>query len=168
MLRKAMKPKAGSAKLETDEGDIAPDFSLPDQTGKTIKLSDVLSEGRKVVLFFYVRDDTPGCTREACAFRDGIGELAAAGAKVLGISPDDSASHSKFATKYKLSYPLLADVGAKAAKAYGVYKLKNMYGRRYFGVERSTFIIGPDGKILNSFRRVKVDGHTRQVLEALQ
>jgi len=163
-----MKRKAHVAGREIGEGDVAPDFSLPDQRGKTIKLSNILSEGKKVVLFFYVRDDTPGCTKEACAFRDGTSQLAAAGAKALGISPDDSASHSKFATKYRLSFPLLADVGAKVAKAYGVYKLKNMYGRRYFGVERSTFIIGPDGKMLKSFRRVKVDGHMKQVLEALQ
>ncbi len=155
-------------KGEPGEGDPAPRFSLPDQNGNVIKLADLLGKAKKLVLFFYVRDDTPGCTKEACSFRDRMDELRSAGAVVLGISPDNSSSHQKFALKHKLSYPLLADVGAKTAKAYGVYKLKSMYGRKFFGVERSTFIIGADGRVEKPFRRVKVDSHLEQVLDALR
>lgn len=147
-------------------GDRAPDFSLPDQAGKTVRLRDFA--GTPVVLYFYPKDDTPGCTKEACDFRDAEAALRKAGAVVLGVSLDDQASHRKFIAKHRLPFSLLCDEGAKAAKAYGVYKQKHMYGRTYWGIERSTFVIGGDGIIRVAFRKVKVDGHAKDVLTALQ
>ena len=147
-------------------GDTAPDVSLPDQSGKTVSLKDF--EGKQVVLYFYPKDDTPGCTKEACSFRDGEATLKKAGAVVLGVSMDGKVSHQKFIAKFKLPFTLLSDEEAAASKAYGVYKLKNMYGRTYWGLERSTFVIDASGQLKAIFRKVKVDGHTKEVLDALK
>ncbi|MFA6489214.1 MAG: thioredoxin-dependent thiol peroxidase [Candidatus Micrarchaeia archaeon] len=144
------------------EGTEAPDFSLPDADGKMVKLSDFA--GKTVVLYFYPKDDTPGCTAEACGFRDASATYAKRGAVVLGVSPDDSASHSKFAKKYKLPFTLLADVGAKVAKDYGVWGEKKFMGRSFTGVNRTTFIIAPDGEVEKVFKSVKPDGHEKEVL----
>lgn len=156
------------ARKEIGEGDIAPDFALPDKDGNIVKLSDLTGKSSKIVLYFYPRDNTPGCTKEACSFRDSMARLNAANAIVLGVSPDNIDSHKKFATKYNLTFPLLADVGLKAAKAFGVYRMKSLYGRNFLGIERSTFIINPDGRINKAFRKVRVDGHIEQILEATQ
>jgi peroxiredoxin Q/BCP len=148
------------------EGRAAPTFTLSDQDGKNIKLSEL--KGKTVVLYFYPKDDTSGCTKEACAFRDARSDYEAAGARVLGVSPDDVKSHRKFADKYQLPFTLLADPEHKVCEKYGVWKEKSMYGRTYMGVERTTIVIGPDGKIRKIFPKVKVDGHADQVLEAIR
>jgi thioredoxin-dependent peroxiredoxin len=145
-------------------GDRAPDFDLMSDTSKQIRLKDL--KGQTVVLYFYPKDDTPGCTKEACAFRDDYAKFSKKGV-LLGVSLDDVKAHQKFKNKYSLPFPLLADQSATTSKAYGVYKKKSMYGRSFWGIERSTFIIGPDGKIRAIFPRVKVDGHHLEVLEAL-
>lgn len=147
-------------------GDKAPDFSLPDQEGRMVTLKHV--KGSPVVLYFYPKDNTPGCTKEACDFRDAETAIKKAGAVVLGISLDDAASHQKFIAKYDLPFPLLCDEGVKMSKAYGVFKEKNMYGRKYWGIERSTFVIDGAGVIKAAFRKVKVDGHAKEVLAALK
>ncbi len=149
-----------------DVGSRAPAFALRDQDGKLVKLTDF--RGRKVVLYFYVRDDTPGCTREACSFRDGIDDLKAKDVVLLGVSPDSVESHRKFAGKYNLPFPLLVDEKAQLAKKFGVWGKKNMYGRTYYGVIRSTFMIDENGKVAKAYRRVKVDGHLEQILKDLQ
>ncbi len=146
-------------------GDKAPDFSLPSATGQTITLKSL--RGKHVVLYFYPKDDTPGCTKEACSFRDEITQIEKAHAVVLGVSTDGLASHQKFSKKYGLPFALLSDEGLVVAKAYGVYKQKSMYGRTYWGIERSTFVIDERGKLTAIFRKVKVDGHVEQVLTAL-
>lgn len=146
------------------EGDLAPDFSLPDDSGKTVRLSDF--RGKTVVLYFYPRDNTPGCTREACSFRDRLPELKDKGAVVLGVSADSRESHSGFKSKYELNFPLLADPDRKVMKAYEAYGKKVLYGKESMGVIRSTFVIGPQGRLLRIFRNVKVDGHAEQVLAA--
>jgi thioredoxin-dependent peroxiredoxin len=148
------------------EGRAAPQFTLSDQDGKSVKLSEL--KGKTVVLYFYPKDDTPGCTKEACAFRDARSDYEAAGARVLGISPDGVKSHRKFADKYQLPFTLLADPDHKVCEKYGVWKEKSMYGRTYMGVERTTIVIGPDGKIRKIFPKVKVDGHSEQVLESIR
>ena len=147
------------------EGTEAPGFTLPDADGKIVKLSDFA--GKTVVLYFYPKDDTPGCTTEACGFRDTSADFAKRGAVVLGISPDDSASHTKFAKKYKLPFTLLADVGAKVAKDYGVWGEKKFMGKQYMGIDRTTFIIAPDGEVEKVFRNVKAEGHNKEVLDWL-
>jgi len=144
----------------------APDFSLPNQDGNLVKLSDL--KGQPVVLYFYPKDDTSGCTKEACAFRDGFPDFEAAGATILGISPDSSASHAKFVAKHALPFTLLADVDKTACEAYGVWKEKSMYGRKYMGVERTTYVIDRDGKVVRVFPKVKVPGHAEAVLEAVR
>lgn len=149
-----------------EPGTKAPAFTLVSDSGEKIKLSDLA--GSPVVLYFYPKDDTPGCTKEACNFRDRQQELTALGAKVLGVSPDDVASHVKFRDKYTLNFPLLADPDHKVADKYGAWREKNMYGKKSMGVQRSTYLIGPDGKIAKVWKRVSVDGHDDQVLEALQ
>jgi len=145
------------------EGKKAPDFSLPDANGKLVKLSDFA--GKIAVLYFYPKDDTPGCTVEACGFRDMGEEYGRRGIVVLGVSPDNSASHAKFAEKFKLPFTLLADEGAKVAQKFGVWGEKSMYGKKYMGIFRTTFVIGKDGKIEKVFEGVKPDGHNREVLE---
>ena len=149
-----------------EEGKRAPAFTLTSDAGEKVKLSD--QAGGPVVLYFYPKDDTPGCTREACAFRDRSKELAKLGAKVFGVSPDDVASHQKFRDKYDLNFPLLADPDHKVAEKYGAWREKNMYGKKSMGIQRSTFLIGPDGKVGKLWKRVKVDGHDEQVLTALR
>ena len=145
-------------------GDKAPEFDLMSDSGTQVRLRDL--KGKTVVLYFYPKDDTPGCTKEACAFRD---DYAAFSKKsvILGVSLDDTKSHQKFKQKYALPFPLLSDEGARVSKAYGVYKKKSMYGRTFWGVERSTFVIGPEGKLQALFPRVKVDGHSLEVMEAI-
>lgn len=124
--------------------------------------------GKPVVLYFYPKDNTPGCTKEACEFRDSLATIKKAGAVVLGVSMDGRDSHQKFIAKYGLPFPLLSDEEATVSKAYGVYKQKNMYGKKYWGIERSTFVIDPAGKLKAVFRKVKVDGHVAEVLAALK
>jgi peroxiredoxin Q/BCP len=151
---------------ELKVGDKAPDFALPDQTGVSVTLKDL--KGKQVVLYFYPKDDTPGCTKEACDFRDVEAQIIRAGAVILGVSLDGQDSHQKFIKKFGLPFSLLSDEDASVSKAYGVYKEKNMYGRKYWGIERSTFVIDPTGKLKAIFRKVKVDGHDDQVLTALR
>jgi thioredoxin-dependent peroxiredoxin len=146
-------------------GDKAPDFSLPSATGQTITLKSL--RGKQVVLYFYPKDDTPGCTKEACSFRDEITQFEKAHAVILGVSTDGLASHQKFSKKYGLPFALLSDESKVVAKAYGVYKQKSMYGKTYWGIERSTFVIDETGKLTAIFRKVKVDGHVEQVMTAL-
>jgi peroxiredoxin Q/BCP len=143
----------------------APDFTLPDQSGKPVTLSKL--RGKPVVLYFYPRDNTPGCTTEACAFRDARAAYEKAGAHVIGISPDTVASHEKFADKFALPFTLLADTEHKVCESYGVWKEKNMYGKKSMGVERSTFLIDRHGVVRRIFAKVKVDGHADAVLENL-
>ena len=149
-----------------DVGDKAPAFSLEDQSGKTVKLSDF--KGKTVVLYFYPKDDTPGCTREACAFRDEHSALKKAGAVVLGVSPDSGPSHAKFAGKYNLPFPLLADTDHAISEKYGAWGEKSLYGRKFMGITRSTFLIDASGKVARVWPKVKVDGHVDQVLEAIR
>jgi len=146
-------------------GDKAPDFSLPSGAGQTITLKSL--RGKQVVLYFYPKDDTPGCTKEACSFRDEITQIEKAHAVILGVSTDGLASHQKFSKKYSLPFALLSDESMVVAKAYGVYKQKSMYGKTYWGIERSTFVIDETGKLTAIFRKVKVDGHVEQVMTAL-
>ncbi len=147
------------------EKDPAPAFSLSSTGGHTICLKDL--KAKKIVLYFYPKDDTPGCTKEACNFRDGIADLEKAGAVVLGVSPDNVASHEKFQKKFNLPFALLADIDHAVAEAYGVWKEKSMYGKKYMGVERTTFIIDGKGKIAKIFPKVKVEDHHSEVLAAL-
>ncbi|MGQ0810101.1 MAG: thioredoxin-dependent thiol peroxidase [Nitrospiraceae bacterium] len=147
-------------------GDKAPEFSLPNEAGKVVNLKSL--KGRQVVLYFYPKDDTPGCTKEACGFRDSLKPIGKTGAVVLGVSADGKDSHEKFIAKYGLPFSLLSDEDTTISKAYGVYKLKNMYGKKYWGIERSTFVIDPAGKLKAIFRKVKVDGHVQEVLAALK
>jgi peroxiredoxin Q/BCP len=146
------------------EGEPAPDFTLPSQIGDTpIRLSDFRGK-QAVVLYFYPKDDTPGCTTESCTFRDMSADYEAAGAAILGVSLDDVESHKNFADKYKLPFPLLADTDARVYTAYGVYKEKNLYGKKSMGIERTTFVIDKNGNIAKVFPRVKVDQHGDEVL----
>jgi peroxiredoxin Q/BCP len=152
-------------RTELKEGDIAPDFVLESSSGRPVKLSSL--RGRSVVLYFYPQDDTPGCTREACSFRDNLPRFNGVDATILGVSKDSLESHRKFINKYSLNFDLLSDEDLKAHKLYDTWKLKNLYGRDYWGTERSTFVIDPRGRIKKIFRKVKVDGHETEVLEAL-
>ena len=147
-------------------GEEAPDFSLPDQNGETVTLSDL--KDKTVVLFFYPKADTPGCTTEACAFRDAREEFSGENAVLLGISPDESKAQLAFAEKYNLPFHLLADTEHKTAEEYGVWAGKSMYGKHYMGIERTTYVIAPGGKISVIFRKVKVPGHSDEVLTAIR
>jgi thioredoxin-dependent peroxiredoxin len=147
------------------EGNRAPDIRVQTDTGEEFRLSDL--KGKRVVLYFYPKADTPGCTTEACEFRDDVKAFAKKGASVVGISPDKPASQAKFKQKYGLPFTLLADEERAAAQAYGVWKEKNMYGRKVMGIARTTFIIGPDGKIEKIYGNVKAKGHAAQVLADL-
>ncbi|MEI6046134.1 MAG: thioredoxin-dependent thiol peroxidase [Chloroflexota bacterium] len=151
---------------ELQEGQVAPDFTLPDETGKTVSLKDL--QGKLVVLFFYPKDDTPGCTVEACSFRDNTEHLIWSGALIYGISPDNVDSHKKFSTKFSLSFPLLADEGAEVATAYGVWKERNMYGKKFMGVVRTTFLIDGQGNIAKIWHKVKPEGHAEEVLHFIE
>jgi peroxiredoxin Q/BCP len=147
------------------EGTIAPDFQLQADDGREIRLSDY--RGKKVVLYFYPKDNTPGCTTEACSFRDGHSELVAAGAVVLGVSPDSVKSHVNFKTKFDLPFALLSDPDHQVAELYGAWGEKKMYGRTYMGIMRSTFIIDEEGVIVKVFPKVTPKDHSQQVLQAL-
>ena len=146
-------------------GETAPDFKLPADDGREVALKDL--RGRKIVLYFYPKDDTPGCTREACAFRDSLARVTTKGAVVLGVSRDDTRSHVRFREKYHLNFPLLSDDGGRVTQTYGVWKKKNMYGREYWGIERTTFLIDEEGRVAKVWPKVKVDGHADDVLAAL-
>ena len=146
-------------------GDRAPDIQVQTDAGEDFRLSQL--KGKRVVLYFYPRADTPGCTVEACEFRDGIEAFGKKGAAVVGVSPDKPAAQAKFKQKYDLPFTLLADQDKAAAEAYGVYKEKNMYGRKVMGIERTTFVIGPDGKIEKIYHKVKAKGHAAEVLAGL-
>jgi peroxiredoxin Q/BCP len=147
-------------------GRKAPAFSLQDQDGRTHRLKDY--EGRPLVLYFYPKDDTPGCTREACAFRDSLSDLGKTKASVLGVSVLDVASKAKFAKKHGLTFPLLADPDHEVADKFGAWKKKSLYGKTYMGVARMTYLIGPDGKVTRRWDDVKVDGHANDVLAAVR
>ena len=147
------------------EGDKAPDIQLESDSGEPFRLSGL--KGKKVVLYFYPRADTPGCTVEACEFRDNSKKFTKNGVVIVGISPDAVKSQAKFKDKFSLPFTLLCDVDKEAAQAYGVYKEKNMYGRKVMGIERTTFIIGEDGRIGKIFAKVKAQGHAEQILESL-
>ena len=151
---------------ELKEGEEAPDFKLPSTEGDQVSLSQF--RGKKVVLYFYPEDDTPGCTKEACSFRDNLPKFEKLDAIILGISKDSIDSHEKFIKKYGLNFTLLSDEDLKAHKLYDTWREKNLYGRKYMGTERSTFVISKSGRIVKIFRRVKVDGHEGEVLQALR
>ena len=148
------------------EGTLAPNFTANDANGETVRLKDL--KGQKVVLYFYPKDDTPGCTKEACSFRDAFSDFKKRGIKVLGVSPDREASHKKFTDKYKLPFTLLADQDHAIADAYGVYGEKKFMGRTYMGVKRITFLIDEKGKIKKVFEKVKPDEHAQEVLAAFE
>jgi thioredoxin-dependent peroxiredoxin len=159
-----MRRNEGDMAKELIEGDIAPDFELPTDGGGQAHLKDLM--GKPVVIYFYPKDDTSGCTAQTIAFNGLRAKFAAAGATVIGISPDSAVSHDKFKQKHALKIALAADPERAAIEAYGVWKEKSMYGRKYFGVERSTFVIGRDGRIARIWRKVKVPGHAEEVLAA--
>jgi peroxiredoxin Q/BCP len=146
-------------------GKKAPDFALPDQDGNIRKLSDY--KGRPIVLYFYPKDDTPGCTKEACSFRDGFSQFRQAGIEVLGVSIDDEVSHRKFRQKYDLPFLLLSDTEKKVVEKYGVWVEKNNYGKKYWGIARKTFLIGKNGYIIFIFDKVKPEAHAKEVMEKL-
>jgi len=146
-------------------GDIAPEFALPSGDGGTIALKAL--RGKTVILYFYPKDDTSGCTKEACAFRDSVKVFERKGAVVIGVSADSSASHRKFAEKYQLPFPLASDEQREVIKKYGVWKQKSMYGKKYMGIERTTFVIDPKGMITQVFPKVKVDGHVDAIIDLL-
>ena len=149
------------------EGDRAPQFTLLDEKGNTVALRDFKGE-KVVVLYFYPKDMTPGCTAEAQGFRDVKGRFSRAGAVILGVSPDSAESHQKFCSKQKINFPLLVDEGHKVASQYGVWKRKSMYGKTYYGNERTTFVIDKSGRIAKVFPKVKVEGHADEVLDAVK
>ena len=148
------------------EGDIAPDFSLPASNGETISLKDYI--GKKVVIYFYPKDDTPGCTIEACNFRDDHSEITDAGAVVLGVSKDDIKSHNKFINKYDLPFLLLSDESTEMISAYGAWVKKKMYGKEYYGVLRKTYLIDEEGKIQRIWPKVDVKTHSRDIIELIK
>jgi peroxiredoxin Q/BCP len=148
-----------------DEGKPAPDFELTGDGGETVKLSDL--RGRPVVLYFYPKDDTPGCTTEACEFRDAYDVFRKRGAEILGVSPDDEASHVKFKSKYQLPFTLLADPEHEVAEKYGVWGERSFAGKKYMGINRSTFVIDADGNVARAMVGIKPAGHAEEVLEAL-
>jgi thioredoxin-dependent peroxiredoxin len=163
------KPKTTAKKAETSslEGTAAPRFELPDASGTKVSLKDLLGK-KNLVLYFYPKDMTPGCTTEACSFRDNLEAIRRLGAQVVGISGDSPASHQKFIDKHALNFPLLADVGNEVGKRYGVYKMKSLYGREFMGYERTTMVIDSKGIIRKVFPKVKVNGHTAEVVAALK
>ena len=164
-MKKCAKSSPPAPTKQLKVGQKAPAFSLPNQDGKIVSLSDYKS--KKVVLYFYPKDDTPGCTKESCTFRDGLDEIHSIGAEVIGVSGDSIESHKKFVKKYNLNFPLLSDESKKILHSYGVWKEKSLYGRKFMGIERTTFIIDGNGKIDGIFHKVKVDGHLEEVLGEL-
>lgn len=161
----AKKPDSKQASFSLKEGDVAPSFTAKNQRGEVISLDQF--RGKTVVLYFYPKDDTPGCTAEACGFRDNFARATAKGAIVLGVSKDDENSHKRFIEKYQLPFDLVVDADGKICEAYGVWKEKSMYGKSFMGIERSTFIISPDGKIRKAYPKVSVTGHVDDVLANL-
>jgi peroxiredoxin Q/BCP len=157
--------KTGERPMRVDTGDESPDFSLPTDGGGELSLSSL--RGQAVVLYFYPKDDTSGCTKQALGFRDALADFKKAGVAVVGVSKDSAAKHDKFKAKYQLNFPLVADEECTACEAWGVWVEKSMYGRKYMGIERSTFLIGADGKIARAWRKVMVPGHVEEVLEAV-
>ena len=149
-----------------EPGKKAPAFALKDQHGNTHRLADYA--GRPVILYFYPKDDTSGCTKEACAFQESLPAFKPSKAAVLGVSILDEASKAKFANKYSLTFPLLADADHEVAEKYGVWQQRSLYGRKFMGIARTTYLIGPDGKVLQRWDNVKVDGHAEAVLEAVE
>jgi peroxiredoxin Q/BCP len=149
-----------------EAGSKAPDFTLASDDGGNVKLSGL--RGKPVVLYFYPKDDTPGCTKEACAFRDQKAALTKLGARVFGISPDGVASHVRFRDKFQLNFPLLADVDHAVAEEYGAWREKNLYGKVSMGIQRSTFLIDREGKVARVWKKVSVDGHDEEVIAALE
>jgi len=156
---------ATELELKLKEGDKAPDFSAPTNGGGTVALAEL--KGKNVILYFYPKDDTPGCTKEACAFRDDFAAFKKQGAVVLGVSADSVKAHDKFVKKFELPFPLLADEDKKIVEAYGVWGQKSFMGRKYMGIHRVTFLIGPDGKIRKIWPKVKPEEHAEEVLAAL-
>ena len=152
--------------LRLKEGDLAPDFSAETDSGAVVSLREL--KGKPVVLYFYPKDDTPGCTKEACGFRDAYTEFEQAGAVVLGVSPDSVKSHAKFSGKFNLPFPLLSDPEKKIVQEYGVWGEKSFMGRKYMGTFRVTFLIGPDGKIARIWPDVKPEKHAQEVLDAIR
>jgi peroxiredoxin Q/BCP len=150
---------------ELKEGDPAPDIHLPDDKGADFQLSSL--HGKNVILYFYPKADTPGCTKESCEFRDTSQKFAKKDTVIVGVSPDKSAAQSKFKAKFDLPFTILADTDHTAAESYGVWKEKSMYGKKYMGIERTTFLIGADGKIRHIFHKVKPEGHAEEVYAAL-
>jgi len=148
------------------EGDKAPDFSLPADNGETIHLASLA--GKTVVIYFYPKDDTPGCTKQACGFRDHLPAFEKLDATVIGISKDSVAKHDKFKAKYDLNFPLASDEEGAVCEDYGVWVEKNMYGKKYMGIQRATFLIGADGRIVKIWPKVKVPGHVEDVMEAIK
>ncbi|HYM84295.1 MAG TPA: peroxiredoxin [Candidatus Dormibacteraeota bacterium] len=148
-----------------EAGEAAPDFALPDDRGRVHRLAD--QRGRWTVVYFYPKDDTPGCTTEACQFRDLERAISEAGADVWGISPDSPKSHARFREKFGLPFTLLSDQDHAVAERYGAWQLKSSYGRESWGIQRSTFLVGPDGRVARAWPRVKADGHAAQVVEAI-
>jgi len=170
ILAKSAKSATSSKATDDGEGLVgkkAPAFTLADQDGKQVSLASLTARG-SVVLYFYPKDMTPGCTTEACDFRDNLVALRKLGAQVVGVSADSTGSHQKFIAKQSLNFPLLSDPGNAVTKAYGVYKKKSLYGREFMGIERTTFIIGGDGVIKQIFPKVKVNGHSEAVIAALK
>lgn len=167
----AAPPKKAPSAAATESADLvgqpAPDFTLPNQDGAPVALKSLLERG-DLVLYFYPKDMTPGCTVEACGFRDAVEEIHALGAEIAGVSADPPTAHRKFIDKHGLNFPLLSDPDNRVTKAYGVYKKKSLYGREYMGIERTTFIIGRGGMVRTVFPKVKVSGHTGEVLAALK
>lgn len=149
-----------------EEGSKMPSFTLTDDNGKKVKSSELL--GAPLVIYFYPKDDTPGCTKEACAFRDASATLKQLGAKVIGISGDSSESHGKFRDKYSLNFPLLADSDHSVSEKFGAYREKNMYGKKSMGIQRSTFLMDAKGVVVKVWKRVQVDGHDQAVIEAIK
>jgi thioredoxin-dependent peroxiredoxin len=169
-MKKTTTPKASTkapAAAHPLEGQRAPDFELPDAQGHPVKLSSLIRKGN-LVIYFYPKDMTPGCTTEACDFRDNLGRVKAAGAQIVGISTDSAQSHDKFTAKYELNFPLLADTDKTVSNAYGVYKKKSLYGREFMGIERTTFVIDRKGTIRKVFPKVKVAGHADAVIDAVK
>ncbi len=167
--RSTSKPKEQGSNVTSTVltvGKRAPSFSLPDDQGQIVKLSSL--KGKKVVLFFYPKDNTPGCTQEACSFRDGLAQIRKQGAVVYGVSGDSVASHKKFSEKFQFNFPLLSDESKEMLQQYGVWKEKSLYGRKFMGIERTTVLLDEKGVITHIFPKVKVNGHYEEVLDALK
>lgn len=152
--------------MGVQQGSSAPEFAVESSSGKKVSLKDL--QGKWVILYFYPKDDTPGCTREACSFRDNFRRIDALDAIVLGVSPDDLKAHDKFIAKHELPFTLLADTDRQLARTYGVWKEKNMYGKKVMGIERTTFLIDPDGHIHRIWPKVKVDNHVDDIIDELK